>query len=529
MQNKKNRPLLSTRVFAFRALADVPHRKHTPPSTAHTASPENVQKHWMLSRIGLSWKAAGAVVAVGTAAYSFVRHREQRSAEFLDKYWWNSAALIVADEDGHLHRDKNPPFVGTHGFNSDELLGRDAYSSLERMYDYHHSSQDTRFKNEELVSLRWETADQLEEALQATAAAPAALWVMTERQAAQCQEIELPLRFQRFSQGRDLADAKFDAVDLYSGANSRGVNPDKPATPSLTLLDARVHQRPGTRFGDFPECDHDAFAPMLAQAVAATTVNRPAAAIDVLVTNEAVPGQALVETHARAGVGAVVFLAKPWQRSSTARKLHGTYSRAVDAVRARAASSTELALPECVLVDSVSVDSLRESHPELWIDSVNHASATAIIEASKPKKTALVDARDTGLRKVDRKISALMQGPNASGDLYYFSPFDGAEARATREAEALAEQTQQDGVDNLIFGCDHSNIRAPNAAREYRDALRRRGAPADRQQRLYVVKEGDDGIRGYGRDYFAKGTTGIKSYDEETNTFRVYAPEDDDL
>ena len=69
----------------------------------------------MLSRIGLSWKAAGAVGAVGTASYSFVRHREQRSAEFLDKYWWNSAALIVADEDGHLHRDKNPPFVGTHG------------------------------------------------------------------------------------------------------------------------------------------------------------------------------------------------------------------------------------------------------------------------------------------------------------------------------------------------------------------------------------------------------------------------------
>ena len=89
----------------------------------------------MWSRIGLSWKAAGAVGAVGTAAYSFVRHREQRdreqrSAEFLDKYWWNSAALIVADEDGHLNRDKNPPFVGTHGFNSDELLGRDAYSSL---------------------------------------------------------------------------------------------------------------------------------------------------------------------------------------------------------------------------------------------------------------------------------------------------------------------------------------------------------------------------------------------------------------
>ena len=225
----------------------------------------------MWSRIGLSWKAAGAVGAVGTASYSFVRHRrEQRSAEFLDKYWWNSAALIVADEDGHLHRDKNPPFVGTHGFNSDELLGRDAYSSLERMYKYHHSSwcsHDYRFKNKDLVPLRWETADQLKEALQATAAAPAALWVMTERQAAQCQEIELPLRFQRFSQGRDLADAKFDAVDLYSDANC-GVDPNKPATPPLTLLDARVHQRPGTRFGDFPECDHDAFAPMLAQAVA---------------------------------------------------------------------------------------------------------------------------------------------------------------------------------------------------------------------------------------------------------------------
>jgi len=305
---------------------------------------------------------------------------------------------------------------------------------------------------------------------------------MTERQAAQCQEIEMPLRFQRFSQGRDLADAKFDAASPWS----------RKETASLTLLDARVHQRPGTRFGDFPECDHDAFASMLAQAVAATTVNRPAAAIDVLVTNEAVPGQALVETHARAGVDTVVFLAKPWQWSSSARKLHGAYSRAVDAVRARAASSTELALPECVLVDSVSVDSLRESHPELWIDSVNHASATAIIEASKPKKTALVDARDTGLRKVDRKISALMQGPNASGGLYYISPsLYLAEARATREAEALAEQTQQDGVDNLIFGCDHSNIRAPNAAREYRDALRRRGAPADRQQRLYATHSTD--------------------------------------
>ena len=204
-----------------------------------------------------------------------------------------------------------------------------------------------------------------------------------------------------------------------------------------------------------------------------------------------------MEAHARAGVDTVVFLAKPWQWSSSARKLHGAYSRAVDAVRARAASSTELALPECVLVDSVSVDSLRESHPELWIDSVNHASATAIIEASKPKKTALVTARDTGLRKVDRKISALMQGPSASGGLYYISPFppwrrgQGGQARATREAEALAEQTQQDGVDNLIFGCDHSNIRAPNAAREYRDALRRRGAPADRQQRLYATHSTD--------------------------------------
>merc|ERR1712166_965622 len=139
-----------------------------------------------------------------------------------------------------------------------------------------------------------------------------------------------------------------------------------------------------------------------------------------------------------------------------------------------------------------------------------------------------VDARDNGLRKVDRKISALMQGPNASGGLYYISPsLYLAEARATREADVLAEQTQQDGVDNLIFGCDHSNIRAPNAAREYRDALRRRGAPADRQQRLYVVKEGDDGIRGWGRDYFAKsttrGTTGLKSYDEETNTFRAWS------
>jgi hypothetical protein len=334
---------------------------------------------------------------------------------------------------------------------------------------------------------------------------------MTERQAAQCQEIELPLRFQRFSQGRDLADAKFDA---------RSWPRNEPVTPSLTLLDARVHQRPGTRFGDFPECDHDAFAPMLALAVAATTVNRPAAAIDVLVTNEAVPGQALVETHARAGIDTVVFLAEPGQyRSSSARKLHGTYSRAVDAVRARAASSTELTLPECVLVDSVSVHSLRESHPELWIDYVNHASATAMIEASKPKKTALVDAREGS-------GSYWKQGPSASGGLYSFSPFYQAKARAMREAEALAEQTQQDGrVDNLIFGCDHSNSRGPNAAREYRDALRRRGAPADRQQRLYVVKEGDDGIRGYGggRDYFAKSTSVLKSYDEETNTFRAWS------
>ena len=446
----------------------------------------------MLSRIGLSWKAAGAVGAVGTAAYSFGRHREQqRSAEFLHKYWWNSAALIVADEDGHLNPDKNPPFVGTHGFNSDELLGRDAYSSLERMYENNHHLTDGvrhnsyRFKNEKLVPLRWETADQLKEALQATAAAPAALWVMTERQAAQCQEIELPLRFQRFSQGRDLADAKFDAVDLYSYANY-GVDPRKPATPPLTLLDARVHQRPGARFGDFPECDHDAFAPMLAQAVAATTVNRPAAAIDVLVTNEAVPGQALVETHARAGIDTVVFLAKPWQWSSSARTLHGTYSRAVDAVRARAASSTELALPKCVLVDSVSVLSLQESHPELWIDYVNHASATAMIEASKPKKTALVDAREG-------RGSYWKQGPSASGGLFSFSPFYQAKARAMREAEALAEQTQQDGVDNLIFGCDHNNFLGLNAAEEYRDALRRRGAPADRQQRLYATHS-DDGF-----------------------------------
>ena len=443
----------------------------------------------MWSRIGLSWKAAGAVGAVGTASYSFVRHRrEQRSAEFLDTYWWKSAALIVADNDGRNYltktvaenyRDENPPFAGTHDFNTpfDELHGRDYYSSLERMYNFHQSSHDTRFKNENLVSLRWETADQLKAALQATAAAPAALWVMTERQAAQCQEIEMPLRFQRFSQGRDLADAKFDAVDPYSRAR---LSSNEPA--SLTLLDARVHQRPGARFGDFPECDHDAFAPMLAQAVAATTVNRPAAAIDVLVTNEAVPGQALVETHARAGIDTVVFLAKPWQRSSSARTLHGTYSRAVDAVRARAASSTELALPKCVLVDSVSVLSLQESHPELWIDYVNHASATAMIEASKPKKTALVDAREG---------SSWNQGPSASGGLFSFSPFYQAKARAMREAEALAEQTQQDGVDNLIFGCDHSNSRGPNAAREYRDALRRRGAPADRQQRLYATHSTD--------------------------------------
>ena len=355
----------------------------------------------MLSRIGLSWKAAGAVGAVATAAYSFVRHREQRSAEFLDKYWWNSAALIVADEDSqmdasHLHHDKNPPFVGMHGFRHDERFRRDASSSLERMYD------------------------------------------------------------------KDKLHGAYCADELMC--------------------------------------------------------------------------QALVEAHARAGVDTVVFLAKPWPWSderrglTSARKLHGAYSRAVDAVRARAASSTELALPECVLVDSVSVDSLRESHPELWIDPVDHASATAMVEASKPKKTALVDAHDTGLRKVDRKISALMQGPSASGGLYYIKPFDwwltpSTKARATREAEALAEQTQQDGVDNLIFGCDHSNSRGPNAAREYRDALRRRGAPADRQQRLYVVKEGKfgDGIRGHGRDYFAKSTTGLKSYDEETNTFRAWS------
>ena len=117
-----------------------------------------------------------------------------------------------------------------------------------------------------------------------------------------------------------------------------------------------------------------------------------------------------------------------------------------------------------------------------------------------------------------------MQGPNASGGLYYISPsLYLAEARATREAEALAEQTQQDGVDNLIFGCDHSNSRGPNAAREYRDARRRRGAPADRQQRLYVVKDRDDGIRGPFGDYFAKSTTGLKSYDEETNTFRAWS------
>ena len=105
-----------------------------------TASPENVQKHRMLSGIGLSWKAAGAVGAVGTASYSFVRHRrEQRSAEFLDTYWWKSAALIVADNDGRNYltktvaennRDRNPPFAGTRDFNSpfDELHGRDAYS-----------------------------------------------------------------------------------------------------------------------------------------------------------------------------------------------------------------------------------------------------------------------------------------------------------------------------------------------------------------------------------------------------------------
>ena len=132
----------------------------------------------------------------------------------------------------------------------------------------------------------------------------------------------------------------------------------------------------------------------------------------------------------------------------------------------------------------MSVRSLRESHPELWIDYVNHASATAMIEASKPKKTALVDAREGS-------GSYWKQGPSASGGLYSFSPFYQAKARAMREAEALAEQTQQDGVNNLIFGCDHSNSCGSNAAREYRDALRRRGAPADRQQRLYAT-HGDE-------------------------------------
>ena len=126
------------------------------------------------------------------------------------------------------------------------------------------------------------------------------------------------------------------------------------------------------------------------------------------------------------------------------------------------------------------------SHPELWIDPVNHASATAIIEASKPKKTALVDAREG-------RGSYWNQGPSASGGLYSFSPFYQAKARAMREAEALAEQTQQDGVDNLIFGCDHSNIDGAKSAREYRDALRRRGAPADRQQRLYATHS-DEGF-----------------------------------
>jgi hypothetical protein len=40
-----------------------------------------------------------------------------------------------------------------------------------------------------------------------------------------------------------------------------------------------------------------------------------------------------------------------------------------------------------------------------------------------------------------------------------------------------------------------------------------------------VVQEGDDGIRGYGgrRDYFAKSTSVLKSYDEETNTFRAWS------
>ena len=80
-----------------------------------------------------------------------------------------------------------------------------------------------------------------------------------------------------------------------------------------------------------------------------------------------------------------------------------------------------------------------------------------MIEASKPKKTALVDAReDSG--------SWWNQGPSASGGLYSFSPFYKAKARAMREAEALAEQTQQDGVDNLIFGCDYSNTSGPDAA-----------------------------------------------------------------
>ena len=107
-----------------------------------------------------------------------------------------------------------------------------------------------------------------------------------------------------------------------------------------------------------------------------------------------------------------------------------------------------------------------------------------MIEASKPKKTALVDAREGSGRY-------WKQGPSASGGLYSFAPFYNTKVRAMREAEALAEQTQQDGVDNLIFGCDHSNSRGPNAAREYRDALRRRGAPADRQQRLYATHSAD--------------------------------------
>jgi len=188
----------------------------------------------------------------------------------------------------------------------------------------------------------------------------------------------------------------------------------------------------------------------------------PSAPWPTLVTDCAVPGVEVATALVRSGVSKMVVVGDDPATQRTVRELTA------------AAAELDPAALEVVHVTDIDPDALDAEYPELVIRKITQEETVALL-TDPHLRTAFVSAGD------ERPFAA-------PGGSYHMRVDHGDTPHVEQAMNTLAVRLERQGVETVIFACDHSNSRGPYAAKMFREALRRAAWRSD--TRIVVMYPG---------------------------------------